>query len=305
MKTTILQRNADVVVMDPWGAFMAGNELSDEDVRYTLGVIFKLLAECGARLQHSVVAIILNHSRNGLDEVINCCGSEAANYGRNSKAIFSVVRSVWNLRSYTYVCSEEVTDGDGNKKTEEVKHYGVEFYNAKLSDGIRYSPFAVEMQPGCHTYEVLHNFDHDVWQYELESMKSQKKRPELMPSDKVSADAKTKVEEERRKRVIQYLNDLKEPIYSKELLNTWVRRNLGATVRDADALLEKLINSHEIAVVREGKSSKLFVGLPKRVMKMIQDSGPEQWVLKTPVNCDVGHPSHSACEEGVLTPQKN
>ena len=36
LKTTILYRDADVVVLDPWGAVIDGDELDDGDVRNTI-----------------------------------------------------------------------------------------------------------------------------------------------------------------------------------------------------------------------------------------------------------------------------
>ena len=62
LKTTIRYRDADVVVLDPWGAVIDGDELDDGDVRKTIFEIMDILA---ANIEKPTAGIILNHSRNG------------------------------------------------------------------------------------------------------------------------------------------------------------------------------------------------------------------------------------------------
>ena len=125
LKMTIRYRDADVVVLDPWGAVIDGDELDDGDVRKTIFEIMDILA---ANVEKPTAGIILNHSRNGAKELADAAGFSAANYGKNSKAIFSVMRNVWNLRPAHI--ADQITK--------------IELIHAKSSDFAAYEPRAVD-----------------------------------------------------------------------------------------------------------------------------------------------------------------
>ena len=125
LKTTIRYRDADVVVLDPWGAVIDGDELDDGDVRKT---IFEVMDVLAANVEKPTAGIILNHSRNGARELADAAGFSAANYGKNSKAIFSVMRNVWNLRPAHI--ADQITK--------------IELIHAKSSDFAAYEPRVVD-----------------------------------------------------------------------------------------------------------------------------------------------------------------
>ena len=255
LKATIISRNADVVVMDPWGAFMAGNELSDEDVRKTLNMITQLLAQCGEKLGHPVVAIILNHARNGLDENINCCGFEAANYGRNSKAIFGVMRVVWNLRRYEYRDKD-----DGELKC------GVEFYHAKYSDGETYEAFAVEMDRESHTYKHIPGFEHDVFQRTLEKMKAEHKTSFAGSSE----NDNRKIME----RVVEYLEQRPEFYVDMGTFDNILTAEFLIATNKRNGFKSKMRNEKMISVLKRGPSK--YVGLPNRIKEFLKAMPPTE-----------------------------
>ena len=135
LKTTIRYRDADVVVLDPWGAVIDGDELDDGDVRKT---IFEIMDVLSANVEKPTAGIILNHSRNGARELADAAGFSAANYGKNSKAIFSVMRNVWNLRPAHI--ADQITK--------------IELIHAKSSDFVRprsrLRPRGVAVRAGTH-----------------------------------------------------------------------------------------------------------------------------------------------------------
>lgn len=151
-KATIKTRNPDVLVLDPWGAIIDGDELSDQDVRKTLSTLLDAISECSQ--EKPMPVIILNHSRMGIREMVKATGPDAANFGKNSKAIFTVMRNVWNLRR-------------GSEEDAEMPI--VELIHAKCSDRKLYPKSAVELNPDTLHYNHLPNFDHELWQAKLEA----------------------------------------------------------------------------------------------------------------------------------------
>ena len=167
LKTTIRYRDADVVadvvVLDPWGAVIDGDELDDGDVRKTIFEIMDILA---ANVEKPTAGIILNHSRNGARELADAAGFSAANYGKNSKAIFSVMRNVWNLRPAHI--ADQITK--------------IELIHAKSSD----------FDPA---------FDHVAWQYELERIK----RDGSSLTSEQRTDAYKRQGDEMRRKILEYV----------------------------------------------------------------------------------------------------
>ena len=251
LKTTIQYRNADVVVFDPWGAVIDGDELDDGDVRRTIIEIVDILA---AIKDKPTVGIILNHSRNGAKELADADGFSAANYGKNSKAIFSVVRNVWNLRPAHF--ASPVTK--------------IELINAKASDSQPYEPRAVDFDPETFTYKLDESFDHVVWQHELERAK----RSGSAMSTSQRADATARKQDEMERKILQHLSSC-GPIYKKEL-ETWMKgENMPKNM--SEAVFSALLASRKIAKATERLTNRVLVGSPSAIFELLDNASPNTY----------------------------
>ena len=242
LKTTIRYRDADVVVFDPWGAIINGDELDDGDVRKTIFDIIDVLA---ANIHKPTAGIILNHSRNGIKELVDAAGFGAANYGKNSKAIFSVMRNVWNLRPAHF--AEPVTK--------------IELIHAKSSDFAAYEPRAVDFDPNTFTYHLDHTFSHDAWQYELERAK---RNGSALTSEQ-RTDVYRRQGDEMRRKILEYVTE-KGHLYKSEL-DEWMRSQ-GMAVNKAQNTYSSLVESGELAKITEHATSRVIVGDPDVIHKM-------------------------------------
>ena len=248
LKTTIRYRDADVLVIDPWGAVIDGDELDDGDVRKTIFEIMDILA---ANMAKPTVGIILNHSRNGIREIADAAGFAGANYGKNSKAIFSVMRNVWNLRPAHF--AEPVTK--------------IELIHAKCSDFQPYEPRAVEFDPRTFTYDVDRTFDHMAWQTELEVAK--RKGSSLTPSQQ--NDALKQRYENLRQKIKEHVTS-KGSLFKSEL-EDWMRTQ-GLSKNVAQSIYSNMIASGEIAKTTENVTSKVIVGTPAEIYKILANASP-------------------------------
>ena len=246
LKTTILYRDADVVVLDPWGAVIDGDELDDGDVRNTICEIVEVLA---ANVKKPTAGIILNHSRNGAKELADAVGFSAANYGKNSKAIFSVMRNVWNLRP--------AHNADRITK--------IELIHAKSSDFAAYEPRAVDFDPNTFTYRLDPNFNHDAWQYELERAR---RNGSGMTSEKRAIEAKQKAIE-IRKQILDHVTSLGH-IYKRDL-DEW-RVEKGLPENTYRVTCASLVNDGELAKIKERLSGFVVLGTPTEIYKILQSA---------------------------------
>ena len=246
LKTTILYRDADVVVLDPWGAVIDGDELADGDVRNTICEIVEVLA---ANVKKPTAGIILNHSRNGAKELADAVGFSAANYGKNSKAIFSVMRNVWNLRP--------AHNADRITK--------IELIHAKSSDFAAYEPRAVDFDPNTFTYCLDPNFNHDAWQYELERAR---RNGSGMTSEKRAIEAKQKAIE-IRKQILDHVTSLGH-IYKRDL-DEW-RVEKGLPENTYRVTCASLVNDGELAKIKERLSGFVVLGTPTEIYKILQSA---------------------------------
>ena len=251
---TILYRDADVVVLDPWGAVIDGDELDDGDVRNTICEIVEVLA---ANVKKPTVGIILNHSRNGIKELVDAAGFGAANYGKNSKAIFSVMRNVWNLRPAHI--AEPVTK--------------IELIHAKSSDFAAYEPRAVDFDPRTFTYDLDPAFDHVAWQSELEVLK--RKGSSLTPTQQ--NDALKQRNESMRQKVKEYVTS-KGRLFKSEL-EDWMRTQ-GWSKNVAQSIYSSMLQSRDLAKVTEHLTNRVYVGTPEAIAKLLAESPPETYRLR-------------------------
>ena len=250
LKNTLLWRTADVVVLDPWGAVIDGDELDDGDVRKT---IFKIVEALAVSIHKPVAGIILNHSRNGIKELVDAAGFGAANYGKNSKAIFSVMRNVWNLRPAHF--EEPVTK--------------IELIHAKSSDFPAYKPRAVDFDPESFTYRLDPNFDHDAWQYELERAK----RGGSSTSPDKRTEEYMKEREKKCKLTLDFVAS-KGVLYRSEL-EEWMCANIKKNMRGI--VYKDLIDSGRLLKMTERLSSKALVGIPNKICQMRMEAPPETY----------------------------
>ena len=230
LKTTIRYRDADVVVLDPWGAVIDGDELDDGDVRKTIFEIMDILA---ANVEKPTAGIILNHSRNGARELADAAGFSAANYGKNSKAIFSVMRNVWNLRPAHI--ADQITK--------------IELIHAKSSDFAAYEPRAVDFDPRTFTYDLDPAFDHVAWQYELERIK----RDGSSLTSEQRTDAYKRQGDEMRRKILEYVIS-RGHLYRSEL-ETWIYSQ-GMAKNKALTVYSDLVESGELAKITVKGTSK-------------------------------------------------
>ena len=245
LKTTIRYRDADVVVLDPWGAVIDGDELDDGDVRKTIFEIMDILA---ANVEKPTAGIILNHSRNGVRELADAAGFSAANYGKNSKAIFSVMRNVWNLRPAHF--SEPVTK--------------IELIHAKSSDFAAYEPRAVDFDPRTFTYDLDPAFDHVAWQYELERAK----REGSSLTSAQRTDAYKRQGDEMRRKILEYVIS-RGHLYKSEL-DEWMRSQ-GMAINKAQNTYSELVETGKLAKATEHATNKVIVGTPAHIVTMLEN----------------------------------
>jgi hypothetical protein len=245
LKTTIRYRDADVVVLDPWGAVIDGDELDDGDVRKT---IFEIMDVLAANVEKPTAGIILNHSRNGVKELADAAGFSAANYGKNSKAIFSVMRNVWNLRPAHF--AEPVTK--------------IELIHAKSSDFAAYEPRAVDFDPNTFTYRVDPTFSHEAWQYELERAK----RNGSSLTSEQRTDAYRRQGDEMRRKILEFVISRRH-LYKSEL-DEWMRSQ-GMAVNKAQNTYSSLVESGALAKITEHATNKVVVGSPSHILTILKD----------------------------------
>ena len=254
LKTTIRYRDADVVVLDPWGAVIDGDELDDGDVRKTIFEIMDILA---ANVEKPTAGIILNHSRNGARELADAAGFSAANYGKNSKAIFSVMRNVWNLRPAHI--ADQITK--------------IELIHAKSSDFAAYEPRAVDFDPRTFTYDLDPAFDHVAWQYELERAKF--KGSSLTPTQQ--GDALKQRYESMRQKIKEYVTS-KGHLFKSEL-EDWMHTQ-GLSKNVSQSIYSSMIKSGDLAKITENLTNRVFVGTPAVIAKTLAESPPDTYRLR-------------------------
>lgn len=133
MKATIAEVQPDVVVFDPWGDICGGSELDDNVVRGTIAVLRKLRPP----EKNAMAIIIVNHSRMGSIENLKATGLDAANFGKNSKVLYTISRCVWNLS----FASSDPSEGL------------IMLTNAKRSNGAPCESHVVRLNSEYMTYE--------------------------------------------------------------------------------------------------------------------------------------------------------
>lgn len=252
-KATIEERKPDVLVLDPWGAIIDGDELSDQDVRQTLSMLLKAINEVSK--EKPLPVIILNHSRMGIKEMVKASGPDAANFGKNSKAIFTVMRNVWNLRRGSEEGAEEQI---------------VELIHAKCSDRKLYPKSAVELNPNTLHYNHLPNFQHDAWQLKLEA---EAKNPSQM-SNIEKATARQQKREENINFIKKMFEESENLIPTQELEDAAAEN--GIPKNEARKIKADLKNAGFIVeLVERKKGGRSYYGLKEMAAKFFMSHSDE------------------------------
>lgn len=136
LEATLSDERPDILVCDPWGDLIAGDELNDGDVRNTICI----LRQCFANTHLQCFTIFINHSRMGKAESLKAIGCDAGNYGKNSKCLFSISRCVFNLRN-------AIADPTA-----------VEIICAKNNEAALPPSIAVRLNPQTMSYDKVENF---------------------------------------------------------------------------------------------------------------------------------------------------
>jgi len=132
----------DVLYVDPWGDVLEGDGF-DRDVRSTLSTLRKLAGEvnpeCGI--------VILAHARTGATNIAQATGFDAANFGKDSKALFSCSRAVVNMAPYDASENPDLC-----------------WVPAKNNNARRTEPLRIRLDPENMTYSAVEVLDVEAWQ---------------------------------------------------------------------------------------------------------------------------------------------
>jgi len=237
LQALVAQIMPDIVVFDPWGDVIGGSELDDRVVRDTIAVLRKL--KKGIKDQMAIV--IVNHSRNGVGEAAKATGLDAANFGKNSKALYTISRCVWNL---TFL------ENDLNSKL-------VGFVNAKRSNGEKYTSRAVRLNTDYMTYDTVHHLDVDQ---ALRDLKSEATKPE---QNKTEVRAK-QYEDDSNKAIEEVKKALETGKKTRAYLEAKVKA-AGCAVRNVDGILAVLMEEHGYKSISDPYDKKTYFGTEKDI----------------------------------------
>ena len=145
---TMKDEAPDVLVVDPWGDLIAGEELNDADVRATV----QTLRKCEKDAEINAPCFIVCHARIGANEEAKARGTDEGNFMRNSKCLYSIARYFINVRRASF---------DDNPP--------IELVCAKNNNGVKPPPVAGKLNPVTMSYETIADHDADAWQRELEN----------------------------------------------------------------------------------------------------------------------------------------
>ena len=212
----------DVLWVDPWGDILIGDGF-DSDVRATVSTLRKLVGEvnpeCGI--------VILAHARTGTNNIAQAAGFDSANFGKDSKALFSVARAVVNTAPY-----------DASENPDLV------WVPAKNNNAKRSEPLRIRLHSETLLYTKVEVLDVEAWQ----------------------ADVKASQNERRNKAGVEFddpaVIGLCTPPVTKTELHAAVRK-LGVTERDTRAGLDRLLRTGKIVERPAGNRNKKLIGTPQ------------------------------------------
>lgn len=253
LTATLKIEKPNVLVVDPWGDCISGNELDDGDVRKTIRTLRNCISKAGLK---ETLIIIINHARMGAAEEARAFGSEAGNFGKNSKCLYSIARYVINIRRASF-------ENNG----------AIELICAKDNNGTQKESIALDLNPVSMSYTHNASFDAAAWQSQLNDAAG------IRGPHKTNPLADTKKALSFVKSILSKAND--GTLIRKELQQALISQyGMGKTA--AENFISASVNStHDLATtpkMKENKDgswgrdgSKILYGLPEDI-KAYQES---------------------------------
>jgi hypothetical protein len=221
-RDTLREWPPDVLWVDPWGDVLEG-EGFDGDVRSTISTLRKLACDvspdCGV--------VILAHARTGTANIAQAAGFDAANFGKDSKALFSCARAVVNIAPY---------DASDNPD--------LVWIPAKNNNGTRPEPLRIRLDPQTLTYSAVEVLDVEVWREDL----------------------KTAAKTTWKKAGTKFDPDAVLGLAAKQLTKTELHaevRGWGVTERDARAGIDGLLRTGKLEERKSGNRNTKLIGTPQ------------------------------------------
>ena len=245
LRATIASVRPDVVVLDPWGDICGGSELDDNIVRETVSVLRRLRAESCVAMP----IVIVNHARMGELENLKATGADAGNFGKNSKALFTISRAVWNL----YFVNPKQPGGL------------IGMHNAKRSNGPVYAGRAVEFVPETMSYAFVPDFDA---QAALSRLKADASTPRQNQKE-VRTTMFEDTLENGRKAALRAVE--KGPIRKTDL-DMAIRRG-GVAQNSVKFVIAELVKGGVLRLAQEScEHGCTLYGLPSQIEKLIAEN---------------------------------
>ena len=152
LAATLDAEKPDVLVLDPWAAFIPGDENDSRDTRDALSSLLRIVRE------HTVNAAVLvvAHARTGREQARRAADSfDGGNFVRGSKVLFSTARAQLNL-----------APGDEDDANRLILAAG------KSNNGPRFATRGVIFNPATFAYGVDPDFDLATWRDAVEGKRS-------------------------------------------------------------------------------------------------------------------------------------
>ena len=228
-RVTLEDRRPDVLWVDPWGDVQAGEANAETDTRWTITELLKLMG--GVNPNGAVV--VLAHARTGARNIMEAVGYDGANFGKNSKAMYSCARCAFNL-------------APGSEEENPM----ILVACAKNNDGPRPPTFGLVLDPTSMTYEVVPDFDVDGWVEEMRERANGKgKRAKVV----------TELSEDEAFALLGDKTDTASGVRK-------ILRKTGITRDDAGDLVQKLVESGRWIEWRApGRNPPTYIGAPAAI----------------------------------------
>jgi len=238
LRATIAKVMPDIIVLDPWGDIIGGSELDDKVVRETVATL-RLLRQ---GVMDRLTIVVVNHSRMGESENVKAIGLDGANFGKNSKALFTISRSVWNLAYLEDDLSAKV----------------IACINAKRSNGRPFKAMAVRFDEDTMSYETDWNIDVEQRMRDMSYKTSQ-------PSQNGSDVRASSFRNETDAAVEKAIELMKDGVVSKSYIEVAVKR-AGSSVRNVEDVFTILETERGIKRASDPfEKNKTYYGKPEHI----------------------------------------
>ena len=238
LEATIASVQPDIIVFDPWGDICGGSELDDKVVRETVAVLRRLRVG----VKDFMPVVIVNHARMGELENLKATGLDAANFGKNSKALYTISRAVWNLNYPT----ADPTDGY------------VGLYNVKRSNGKPYPNRCIELDQEQMAYSFVPDFD-------FKANKALQIGKATTPKQNSQEARTAKFDNDVKKGVAAVKEAVKDAPIPKTTLDT-VLKHVGVPVATIPNVVETLERQEGFKNLRlPGRNGKTMYGTAEQI----------------------------------------